>query len=325
MKTHLKLTVAGALVCLLLTGAWAQEENSPYRVSDDAGNTVHIMPTPSLALTMSSPLAGVLSYHGGPVMTSVSLYAIYWVPPTLQNGNPTSLPAHYQAVVKNFLSDYPGHGIVNNSTQYYSTPPTKYIHNAGGFAGSYLDTKAYPSSGCTDAVTPGNCVTGAQLQAEIQAVMTLKGWTPGLTKMFLIFTSIGEGSCFDSTSGSCAYTQYCAYHGYFGSPTNPVIFGNEPYGDPTYCAGSIQSPNGDLPADVAANIASHEITEANTDPELNAWWDSGNGEEIGDLCAYNFGPNTWDSGLANQMWFSHFYDLQMEYDNHVSGCVQVGP
>ena len=50
-----------------------------------------------------------------------------------------------------------------------------------------------------------------------------------------------------------------------------------------------------------------------------------NGEEIGDLCAWTFGSQSWDGGLANQMWSGHFYDLQLEYDNHVSGCVQVGP
>ncbi len=96
--------------------------------------------------------------------------------------------------------------------------------------------------------------------------------------------------------------------------------------DPTYCyAGSQHDPNGDVPSDAAVNVASHEITEATTDPELNAWWDSANGEEIGDLCAWMFGTTSWDGGLANQMWNGDFYDLQLEYDNHASGCVQVGP
>lgn len=58
--------------------------------------------------------------------------------------------------------------------------------------------------------------------------------------MFLLFTSSGEGSCFDGTSTSCAYTQYCAYHGYFGSPISPVIYGNMPYADLTYCFASGQ-------------------------------------------------------------------------------------
>jgi hypothetical protein len=77
-------------------------------------------------------------------------------------------------------------------------------------------------------------------------------------------------------------------------------------------------------ADAAASIASHELTEATTDPLLNAWFTS-SGYEIGDLCAYNYGTNTWDSGKANQMWGGNFFELQQMYDNHQAGCVQVGP
>jgi hypothetical protein len=142
--------------------------------------------------------------------------------------------------------------------------------------------------------------------------------------MYLVFTSEGEGSC---NGASCAYTDYCAYHGYFGSAASPVIYGNEPYADPLYCFAPLtqQWPSGDIPTDAAVNIASHEITEANTDPELDAWWDTANGEEIGDLCAWSFGSQSWDGGLANQMWNGHFYDLQLEYDNHTGKCVQIGP
>jgi hypothetical protein len=77
-------------------------------------------------------------------------------------------------------------------------------------------------------------------------------------------------------------------------------------------------------ADTAATAASHELTEAITDPLLNAWFTS-TGEEIGDLCAFNYGVNTWDRGKANQSWNGHFYELQQEYDNHNGSCVQVGP
>jgi len=270
---------------------------------------------------------GVLSYHGGPIMTGNNLYAIFWIPPTLQNGSPTSLSAKYQSVAKQMLGDYQYHGLANNSTQYYSTTSgTKYFTGVGKLAAFYVDTNPYPASGCSDSVTPGNCITDAQLQAEIQRVMTLKGWTGGLNKIFLVFTSTGEGSCSDGTSSSCAYTTYCAYHSYFGSTSTPTIYANQPYADPNYCyAAGQHDPSGDVPSDANVNVASHEITEANTDPELNAWWDSANGEEIGDLCAWTFGSLTWDSGLANQMWNGHFYDLQLEYDNHTSSCVNVGP
>ena len=86
-----------------------------------------------------------------------------------------------------------------------------------------------------------------------------------------------------------------------------------------------KSPNGDIPSDANASVTTHEITEANTDPELNAWWVTATGDEIGDLCSFNFGPLTWDGGLANQKWNTHFYDVQMEYNNHTASCVRLGP
>lgn len=326
MKTSLfgKCMLASALFCMA-AGAVAQNTESPLVVGIESGHGVHIFPTPSMAGTL--PPATPLIYHGGPVMSYQQSYAIFWLPAKLQNGNTTMMSAKYQPVIKNFLADYPSHGIQNNSTQYYSTTNgvNSYIHNSGAFVAYYVDTNPYPASGCSDTATPGNCLTDAQIQAEIQRVMTLKGWTAGPSKMYLMFTSSGEGSCFDNTSTSCAYTAYCAYHGYFGTNSNPVIYGNEPYGDPNYCyAGNQQSPNGDKAADAAVNVASHEMTEANTDPELNAWY-SASGYEIGDLCAWSFGTLTWDSALANQMWNGHFYDLQLEYNNHTSGCVNVGP
>jgi hypothetical protein len=248
------------------------------------------------------------------------------------------------------LALYPGHGIDNNNTQYYQTTGTLFIHftnwilNSGGFVASFVDTTPYPASGCTDTATPGACLTDAQIRAEVQKVITLEGWPTGINNMFLLFTSSGEGSCTDSFSISCAYSApnplnaYCAYHSYFFSGSSPVIYGNEPYANPNICqVPGTPSPNGDAAADAAATVASHELTEAITDPELSAWYDS-SGYEIGDKCAWNYGANTWDSGNANQSWWESwtnfilfrspqigYFELQEEYDNHASACVQVGP
>ena len=332
-----KCILAAVVLAMMIPGlAMAQDVfNSPYVVTGETG-TVHIMPTPELSRQIKAqqgvqpPAAPALSYHGGPIMTGVNAYAIYWIPAHLQNGGSTTLSAKYQSVAKNLLTDYAYHGIANNSTQYSSKSGTKttYFIGKGGFSGSVVDTQPYPASGCSDSVTPGNCITDAQLQAEVARVMGVQGWTPGLNKIYVVFTSTGEGSCFDSGSSSCAYTAYCAYHGYFGSATNPTIYANQPYANPTYCydpSAGQHDPSGDIASDANVNVLSHEITEATTDPELNAWWDTANGEEIGDLCAWTFGTADWDSGLANQKWNAHYYDLQLEYDNHVSGCVKVGP
>ena len=84
---------------------------------------------------------------------------------------------------------------------------------------------------------------------------------------------------------------YCGYHSAMvsGVPA-PIIYANEPYGDLSVCQlPSIPSPNGDAVADAAASTASHEVTESITDPFASAWFTS-QGNEIGDLCAYSYGP-----------------------------------
>jgi len=321
------LVVVGvAMVSLLLLQGtvWAQAE-SPLTVSDGT-HKAHIFPTRSRAAQMA-PDSGPLLYNGGPVMTGgaqgTNFYIIYWLPPKLQNGGSTSMSAHYMQIQKDLIHDYQGHTIGSNNTQYYQTVSgvTTYIESRWYNYYTYVDTNPYPASGCTDTITPGNCITDAQIQTEIQRVMTLKGWTGGIQRIFLLYTSSGEGSC---AGTACAYTDYCAYHSYISGST-PIIYTNEPYGDPTYCQEpGTPSPNGDPAADTAVTAASHEMSESITDPEINAWI-TALGNEIGDLCAYNYGTNTWDSGNANQFWSSHYYELQMEFDNHMSGCVQVGP
>jgi hypothetical protein len=313
----------------------AQLSGSPLTLTDAEQNSVHIFPTVSFAATASSSDPGPLLYHaGGSIMPRLNIYSIYWKPAHLQSGATASMSAAYRAVVTNLNADYVGHGIHNNNTQYYQTiggVTTNAsgllfsVAGVGSNAGTYLDTGTYPASGCTDTKTPGNCITEVQLETELLRVMTLKGWTGGLDKIFMIYTAQNEGSCFDSSSSSCAYVQYCAYHGHTVANSQPVIFANIPYGDTTVCQIAGQpSPNANPAADAASTGASHEITEAVTDPLLNAWFTS-QGNEIGDLCAYNYGSNPYDGGLANQSWNGHFYELQQEFDNHAGGCVQVGP
>jgi len=311
---------------------------SRLTLSDKAGHAVHIFPTVKYAKQVlpnsaSSCAFGEtceqLTYHsGGSVMQPfLSFYVIYWVPPHLQDGSATSMSSGYQTIEKNMVAGYGGHAIAAITTQYYEKGrTTSYVTGNGGLAGTTVDTDAYPSSGCSDSGVPtaSNCFNDSQLQTEVKKVMAANGWTGGLNKMFLVFTSSNEGSCFDSGSSSCAYTAYCAYHGAIsGSPD--IVYSNEPYGNTTNCQEpSTPSPNGDPIADAAATSASHEMTEAITDPLLNAWYDS-RGQEIGDECAYIYGTNTWDSAMANQMWGGHNFELQLEYDNHKKACESVGP
>jgi hypothetical protein len=304
-------------------------------ITRPGGHVAHIMPTVQGAAALAQArsragLSGPLLYHaGGSIMKPYPIiYEIFWGPPTLQNGGATGFSAQYGTVQFNLAAYYgQGHGLASNNTQYYeiSGSTTTYIQAWGGLVTYYVDSAAYPASGCTDTLTPGNCITDAQIQAEITKVMGINGWTGGINKIFLLYTSSGEGSCMDATNASCAYTQYCAYHSFISGAT-PIIYGNEPYGGTPQCYGGVgqMSPNSDTAADGAASVASHEITEAITDPLLNAWFDA-SGNEIGDLCNFTFGTNTWDSGKANQMWNGLFFDLQEQFSNNKLACVQSGP
>ncbi len=306
-----------------------------------SGNPIHILPNlagqaarEAAGLTGRTPsTVSLLTYHaGGSIMSSnVLIYNIYWLPSTakLQNGTATSFSASYQSINNGMAAQLPGHGLLAIATQYYQTisSTTTYITNAGGLGGTYVDTAAYPASGCTDSITPGNCVTDAQIITELKRVMALNGWTGGMNKIYMMYTSSGEGSCFATGSSSCAYTAYCAYHSYTTLNNSYVIYGNIPYGSQSYCQGSATMPNLDV-GDLAANVATHEIIEAATDPLLNAWFDAG-GNEIGDKCAWTFGTNSWTNPStnvgANLMYSGKYFEFQQEFSNHTSNCLLAGP
>jgi hypothetical protein len=303
--------------------------------TDARGHSVHVMATrqAAKALPKVQSATPALSYNGGPIMGSIQIYNIFWVgalnSPGLA-GSSAYLSSNYTTAANNLANDYAGHTIDANNTQYYQSSPPNYVHGVsvlgapGSFGGSYTDTSSFPASGCTDSMTPNDCITDAQIVAEITKVMGIMGWTGASNKMYVVYTGAGEGSCFDSGSTSCAYTAYCGYHGYFTNGSQTVIYANMPYAGMSGCEVS-SYPTGHIAADSVVNVASHEITEAITDPLLNAWWDTVNGYEIGDLCAWTFGANGYGGGTANQQWNGNLYELQLEYNNHNAACVQVGP
>ena len=256
------------------------------------------------------------------VMRSNTTYAIYWSP----SGHP--IDPSYETSVNRYLSDVAAASgsqtnVYSVATQYYDS--TGFIAYQSRFGGSDVDTDAFPASGCHVTAT---CLTDSQLRAEIQKVITAKGWTDGPNSLFFILTPDGVTSCFDDTAGECSTNIFCAYHsGFTGTNGQPVLYANEPY-DATisgcFNPGSGQgSPNGD-DADATLNTMSHEQNEAITDPWGNAWLDS-SGDEIADICAWNFGTplGTATNGQPyNQLINGHEYSLQQDYSNDGSVCRQ---
>ena len=169
----------------------------------------------------STPFAsgGNLLYHGGPVMQTNTTYTIYWLPAG------QTMSANYQGIINGFFRNVAAASGLNSTvydsdTQYYmGSNPQLFVQNSSSYGGSYVDsTSPIPTGNCNGQYSASvashltGCVTDAQIQNEIEHVLGVTGWTPSPTKLFLLFTPRSVGSCFDTFSGTCAYTYYCAYH-----------------------------------------------------------------------------------------------------------------
>jgi hypothetical protein len=142
-------------------------------------------------------------------------------------------------------------------------------------------------------------VTDAQVQAEVTEAIGLLGYDADT--IYAVFSGPGVNL------GGGAFTQYCAYHGYFNlAGQGRVIYAVMPYNaSSSSCMAQPLGPNGtaEIGADSEVNTLAHEIAEANTDPLLNAWYDR-RGYENADKCAWTFGTtSTATNGAKYNMSF----------------------
>ncbi|HEY1350935.1 MAG TPA: hypothetical protein VGF67_15045 [Ktedonobacteraceae bacterium] len=291
------LSILLVLVCTLViigplgVGAFSRHGVTTQQPGSHAPHLFFRHKTKAQMLQM---LGSNLNYGGGPVMAgTMRVFAIFWEP-----GNNVS--ANYNSLIKRYFGD------VGNTPLYQIN--AQYTQTGGGFAsgsvlaGSWVDTGAYPESPLLD----------TDIQNEVTHAQQANGWQSAIDTIFFVFSGRGENLCFDSSQSQCASNTFCAYHDFFGSNT---IYAAMPYAASFSCnPGS--SPNND-DADQTINVTSHEQMEAATDPLLNAWTDS-SGSEIGDKCAWTFGPLNGQG--ADVVWNNNPYIVQQEWDNQSSSC-----
>jgi hypothetical protein len=301
-----------------------------------------------------------LLYNGGPVMASspahrIVVTPIYWAPA----GHPMS--AAYKSIITTYLdgvaSQSGGHTNVYSTTnQYTGTNGTSaYWINTG----AAIDDTSSLQSDCTigQADTTGiyadnsgydACVSDRKVISETEAVRTAHGLPSDYQHVYVLFLPKHVESCFysgSSTGNSNACTinhyptaAYCAYHGQ--NTRTGQIYANMPF--PIYSSsvgysctdeglgGGIQSPNGNVDADVEISPTSHEIEEAITDPDVSTGWYDASGYENGDECAYVYGSLKGAPGSSyNQVIAKRHYLTQEEFSNRDfatsggrGGCLQ---
>ena len=97
------------------------------------------------------------------------------------------------------------------------------------------------------------------------------------------------------TSGFCS--RYCGWHTYgtLGGTNIKYAFVGNANRCLNACSAQTVGPNGNAGVDGMVSVIAHELEETNTDPNLNAWYDS-NGAEDADKCAWTFGQNQSRAG-----------------------------
>jgi len=286
-----------------------------------------------------------LEYHGGPVMGTtatpgdVTVVPVYWDPASTMNTS-------YKKVINGYIANVAAD----------AGKPTN-VYSADAQYGAHYDTHAGPVVTATDAIIDGctpdsgavygdhsgysKCVTDAQIQTELDRVLSTNGLPSDLAHSYMVLLPKGVESCadaFDNAQGgectiSSAGGTFCAYH---SNTSANAIYSDIPFpiypptgstcGSPT---GVNESPNGELDADVVLSAFSHELAESITDPLGTAWFDRLR-NEIADDCVGYYG--TLGGAVAgaqyNQTINGAHYLTQEEFSNEDyrvsknSACIQ---
>jgi hypothetical protein len=218
-----------------------------------------------------------ISYHGGPVLTNgVNVYYI-WYGNWSGNTATNILPV---------LAQYIGGSPYFNINTTYSNGSGVKVLNSVHLAGQ-----------TTDSYSQGTALSDAAIQAVVKTAISSGALGPiDSAGVYFVLTSADV----NETSGFC--NQYCGWHTHgtiSGTDVKYAFIGN-PDRCPSACAAQTISPNGNAGADGMASIIAHELEEATTDPDLNAWYDK-RGYENADKCAWTFGTTYIKNGAHANM------------------------
>jgi hypothetical protein len=237
-----------------------------------------------------------ISYHGGPVILgTTNIYYIWY-------GNWSGNTA--DTILNNFAMSVGGSPYFNINTTYYNGSNAQ-VSNSVHYGGSTVD-----------GYSQGTSLSDAGVQAVVSAAITSNRLPKDTNGVYFVLTSADV----NESSGFC--TQYCGWHtrGTISGSDIKYSFVGNPDRCPSACAAQTTGPNGNAGADGMASIIAHELEEAVTDPDLNAWYDV-RGQENADKCAWTFGTTytTSNGAKANMNLGGLNYLIQRNWVNASGG------
>lgn len=289
------------------TGIRPDADLGPAVRPDGKGGAVELTPEEMAANALNAELAEAvpqygIQYHGGPIMLGTPKIYYIWY------GNWSNNTA--KTILTDFAKNIAPSPYYNTNTTYTDATGTP-LSNAAKYAGSY-STSAYKGKSLSDAAI-----------TNIVADTLTKGHLPtDENAVYFVLTAKDV----TATSGFC--TNYCGWHWYANMSGANIKFSF--VGNPDRCPNACEqqptaSPNGNPAADAMASTIAHELEEAATDPNLNAWYDA-KGWENADKCAWTFGKTyTLANGSqANMKLGARHYLIQQNWVNALSARGKKG-
>jgi hypothetical protein len=246
----------------------------------DAGKPEIILhrPNPHFAAIPTAGSTGVVKpairHNGGPVMGGTPNVYVIWYG-NWANASGSDTPAG-QSIVTDFLHTIGGSPYFNINQSYStSSSGAGLITGLVNYAGQA--TVAYPY---------GVALSDAQIQQVVADAINGNQLPKDSNGLYFVLTS----SDVTASSGFC--TQYCGWHthGTIGGTDIKYSFVGNAQRCLSSCASQLSGPNGNAGVDGMISVLVHELEEAVTDPDLNAWFDS-RGYENADKCAWTFGTS----------------------------------
>jgi hypothetical protein len=226
-----------------------------------------------------------LSFHGGPLLTQVEVFTIFWGAAWAQSPQselPAQLDQFFDVILTSSLMDQMAE---------YGVPGRPIGH--GHRSGTVTLLRSEPGGG-------GGQVTDQQIQQALKDFIASGAIPPPTPNtLYFVFLPPGVTSVLDGAR-SCAPRGFCGYHNHIDQQ---IFYAVEPF---LTCAGCT------FGTDVLTSlikVCSHELCEAVTDPALNAWFDdSPPGNEIGDICNAQVGEVGG-------------FTVQFEWSNQAGACI----
>ncbi|WP_406666401.1 hypothetical protein [Gallaecimonas sp. GXIMD1310] len=286
-KKNLAKAVMFALGCGFAASSMAAaihtDSNSQYRPTGKGwGELVPPNALHSQSQTKAAKPTGKAStnngiyYHGGPVMLGTTNVYYIWY------GNWSSY-ASAQTILPDLMPGLSGSSIYNINTS-YTDSNNAHVANSVNLAGQVADSGSQ-----------GTVLNDAAIQTIVTNAINNLGLPMDTNAVYFVLTApdVQETSGFG--------TQYCGWHtsaSINGQTVKYAFVGDAETQAPSGCGVNNPSPNGNGGADAMASVMYHELSEAVSDPELNAWYDR-QGQENADKCAWTFGSTYTTSNGAS--------------------------